>query len=221
MPLLRAAIIAIAIAGSACSRDGAAGQAKRDAETLHVGTQAVPLLRSDAPIDVVLQQFRLSEARAMSNGITQLVTMRDRPDVAALVSAAWRSDRQGHPDFNWAAIETPTVRLAIAGVLGQWSADKTEYHAFAVSQLDAGDPMTRIDAVIALGSVANPDDAVLFEKLAKGSDETLATAALGALQIMGTPESLRVIEAVSADAALPAARKQQAQAMLTMPHPSK
>ena len=101
MKVLFAVIIAFA-AGFACSGNSPPGHAQEGAETLHIGSQTVPLLRSDVPIDVVAQQFKLADARAMSNGITQLVTMRGR-EAYALVSAAWRSDRQGHPDFNWTA----------------------------------------------------------------------------------------------------------------------
>ena len=43
-----------------------------------------------------------------------------------------------------------------------------------MSQLDSVDPMTRMDAVIALGAIADPGDTALFEKLAKGADDTLA-----------------------------------------------
>ena len=84
MKVLCAVIIAFA-AGFACSGNSPPGHAQEGAETLHIGSQTVPLLRSDVPIDVVAQQFKLADARAMSNGITQLVTMRGRSDVSALV----------------------------------------------------------------------------------------------------------------------------------------
>jgi hypothetical protein len=215
------ALVLTMAAGSACTGSGAPEQARKGDESLDVGTQSVPLLRSDAPIDFVAQQFRISDARAMSNGITQLVTMRDRPDVVALVDAAWRMDRRSHPDFNWTSLETLTVRLAIAGVLGQWATDKTAFRSFATGQINSSDPMTRLDAVIALAAIGDPADTALFERLARGADESVATGALGALQIMGTPESLHVLEAAASDPALPAARQQLAKSMLALPRPPK
>lgn len=193
-------------------------QVKQDAQmgdpVLVVGTERIQLLRRDAPLEKVRQQFKLATPREMSNGITQLSTMRDRPEVAALLEGAWQLDKSNFPDFNWPVLETPTARLAVAAVLGQWAKDKTQYRLYAERHLESDDSMTRMDALIALGTIGDPADVQKLAEYASGPDEMLAMSALGTLKSLGTPEARAIIEAVAANESMSSERRNEAARML-------
>lgn len=187
---------------------------REDPQTLRVGSQKLQLLRGDAPIEQVRQQFKLATPREMSNGIIQLATMRDRPEVIALLEGGWRLDKSSYPDFNWPVLETPTARLAIAAVLGQGAVDKMPYRAFAQSHLESSDAMTRMDAVIALGTIGDSADLLKLAEYANGTDELLAMAALGTLHSWRTKEAHAIVEAVANNPSMSSERRNQAARML-------
>jgi len=202
------------LAISGCADKIESQAANNDPQVLHVGSQKVQLLRGDAPLAQVRNQFLLSTPRDMSNGITQLATMRDRSEVVTLLEAAWRLDKVGYPDFNWQVLETPTARLAVAAVLGLWAIDKTPYRVFAQSHLESSDPIVRMDAVITLGTIGDSSDIRKLGEYANGTDELLAMSALGTLHSLGTKEARAVVEAVANNPSLPASRRSEAAKMI-------
>lgn len=168
----------------------------------------------------VLGRLRDTDVDRVARAIIQMGGLHERDEVDQLLIAIWKRDRGRHPDLNWDALDTPSVRISVARVLGRWHPDEPRYHDYLHAMSGEGHDMRRrVDALVALGSLGREEDLERLRSIAISQDEMLATGALIGLMTSNKESAIRTVEEIVADGDLPAERRSFAGKLLTMPRP--
>lgn len=179
----------------------------------------VKLFGADLKFEEIEEKLRGDEAKEMADAIAQMATMQQRAEVARLLQAAWDDAMEKYPDLNWKVIHDSRVRVALAQVLGQWYPDDPQYRAYILAALEKAQAMEKVDALIALGTVANESDIDYLERTGREADEATAAGALAALQIAGGETARQALERIKNDPGVSAQRKKLAAQLLGLPRP--
>lgn len=208
-------VLAVSACGHKVTDVGASGESPRPASA---GRQ-IDLFSSNLDFQNVREKLKSSDPKQMTEAIIQMVTMNRRPEVNALLQAAWNQQMDADPELNWNTLQNSQVRIALAQVLGQWYPDDRQYRDYILKDLDKVQGMQRVDDLIALGAVANEADITFLEHTAREADQIVAAGALSGLQIAGGVTATEALKRISDDPSISTQTRELAAQLLRLPRP--
>ena len=165
----------------------------------------------------VLQFLRGDAPPGVAAWIYQLTPWAGHGDIHELLVAVWEGDRASFPDLNWAVLQQPLVRIAVARALGGHTNDP-RYRAYILAVLDRASPVNdMIHALAALGAIGRDEDLERLKSLVTGSDESLAIGALTGLFASRKHDALLAVKRLANDQSLPEQVRKFAADFLLLP----
>ncbi len=136
--------------------------------------------------------------RALTNTVNALYAMAWHRGVLYLMRDIWQLNKEKYPELNWALLERPPVRLALANVINRLQTDDQNPQFLDYIrrfQQDAND-FNRAQAIIALGYHGDVADIDYIRSHVDNKNPYLTQTAVTALALMQNEQARQVLLAL-------------------------
>lgn len=117
-------------------------------------------------------------------------------EYAKLLSDIWEVRKDRYPEFAWKYLGLPSVRIQLAGTLGQCYPSDRRYYKYVVRMLNSSNSEWREKAVGVIGFLGGSNDIGVLSKMAMSEDQQLAWTAIWAIGNIGGERAEKALKAI-------------------------